>query len=46
MPNSLTGGQVPPLTLDTVGLVDRSLGNAGTKSPKGPGLSLPLCLST
>nr|XP_060464105.1 sodium-dependent phosphate transport protein 2C isoform X5 [Panthera onca] len=30
MPNSLTGGQVPPLTLDTVGLVDRSLGNAGT----------------
>ncbi|XP_058997633.1 sodium-dependent phosphate transport protein 2C isoform X3 [Mustela lutreola] len=30
MPNSLTGGQVPPPTLDTVGLVDRSLGNAGT----------------
>ncbi|XP_021549229.1 sodium-dependent phosphate transport protein 2C-like, partial [Neomonachus schauinslandi] len=30
MPNALTGGQVPPLTLDTVGLVDRSLGNAGT----------------
>lgn len=32
MPNSLTGGQVPPPTLDTVGLVDRSLGNAGTSS--------------
>ncbi|XP_041579710.1 sodium-dependent phosphate transport protein 2C isoform X3 [Vulpes lagopus] len=30
MPNSLTGGQVPSHTLDTVGLVDRSLGNAGT----------------
>ncbi|XP_039076697.1 sodium-dependent phosphate transport protein 2C [Hyaena hyaena] len=30
MPSSRTGGQVPPLTLDTVGLVDRSLGNAGT----------------
>lgn len=44
MPNSLTGGQVPPLTLDTVGLVDRSPGNAGTRSPGAPGLSLPLCL--
>ncbi|XP_022356666.1 sodium-dependent phosphate transport protein 2C isoform X2 [Enhydra lutris kenyoni] len=30
MPKSLAGGQVAPLTLDTVGLVDRSLGNAGT----------------
>ncbi|XP_064346872.1 sodium-dependent phosphate transport protein 2C isoform X1 [Camelus dromedarius] len=29
MPNSLTDGQVPTPTLDTVGLVDRSLGNAG-----------------
>ncbi|XP_019496577.1 PREDICTED: sodium-dependent phosphate transport protein 2C isoform X5 [Hipposideros armiger] len=32
MPNSLTGDQVPPSTLDMVGLVDRSLGNAGTSS--------------
>lgn len=32
MPSSLTDGQVPPGTLDTVGLVDRSLGNAGTSS--------------
>ncbi|XP_070107051.1 sodium-dependent phosphate transport protein 2C isoform X11 [Equus przewalskii] len=30
MPNSLTSGQVPPTTLDLVGLVNRSLGNAGT----------------
>ncbi|XP_020936843.1 sodium-dependent phosphate transport protein 2C isoform X2 [Sus scrofa] len=30
MPNSLTGGQVPPRALDTVGLVDQGLGNAGT----------------
>ncbi|XP_029776592.1 sodium-dependent phosphate transport protein 2C [Suricata suricatta] len=30
MPSSRTGGQVAPLTLDTVGLVDQSLGNAGT----------------
>ncbi|XP_070107045.1 sodium-dependent phosphate transport protein 2C isoform X6 [Equus przewalskii] len=33
MPNSLTSGQVPPTTLDLVGLVNRSLGNAGTRSP-------------
>ncbi|XP_016067257.1 PREDICTED: sodium-dependent phosphate transport protein 2C [Miniopterus natalensis] len=32
MPNSLTGGQVNPPTLDTVGLVDQRLGNAGTSS--------------
>lgn len=32
MPNSLTGDQVPPRTLDMVGLVDPSLGDAGTSS--------------
>ncbi|KAM7094207.1 sodium-dependent phosphate transport protein 2C isoform 2-T3 [Molossus nigricans] len=32
MPNSVTGGQVNPPTLDAVGLVDQSLGNAGTSS--------------
>uniref|UniRef100_A0A8W4FQ13 Solute carrier family 34 member 3 n=1 Tax=Sus scrofa TaxID=9823 RepID=A0A8W4FQ13_PIG len=31
MPNSLTGGQVPPRALDTVGLVDQGLGNAGAQ---------------
>ncbi|XP_068409765.1 sodium-dependent phosphate transport protein 2C isoform X1 [Eschrichtius robustus] len=30
MPNSLTCAQAPPATLDTVGLVDQRLGNAGT----------------
>ncbi|XP_023392219.1 sodium-dependent phosphate transport protein 2C [Pteropus vampyrus] len=29
MPTSLTGGQAPTSTMDTVGLVDRSRGNAG-----------------
>ncbi|XP_015427834.1 PREDICTED: sodium-dependent phosphate transport protein 2C [Myotis davidii] len=33
MRRSLPGGQVSPPTLDTVGLVDQSLGNAGTSSP-------------
>lgn len=33
MPNSLAGGHVGPPTLDTVGLVDQSLGDAGTRSP-------------
>ncbi|XP_035878406.1 sodium-dependent phosphate transport protein 2C [Phyllostomus discolor] len=32
MPNSLAGGHVSPPTLDTVGLVDQSLGDAGTSS--------------
>ncbi|XP_004423749.1 PREDICTED: sodium-dependent phosphate transport protein 2C [Ceratotherium simum simum] len=32
MPNSLTSGQAPSTTLDMVGLVDQSLGNAGTSS--------------
>uniref|UniRef100_A0A8C3X1I1 Solute carrier family 34 member 3 n=1 Tax=Catagonus wagneri TaxID=51154 RepID=A0A8C3X1I1_9CETA len=30
MSNSLSGGQVPPCALDTVGLADQGLGNAGT----------------
>lgn len=42
MPNSLTGGQVPPRALDTVGLVDQGLGNAGISSPSVPGLGHPL----
>ncbi|XP_045418024.1 sodium-dependent phosphate transport protein 2C isoform X1 [Lemur catta] len=33
MPNSLTGGQAPHPTLDTVDLVDRSLRNAGNTHP-------------
>ncbi|XP_036162868.1 sodium-dependent phosphate transport protein 2C isoform X2 [Myotis myotis] len=33
MRSSLPGGQVSPPTLDTVGLVDQSLGNTGTSSP-------------
>ncbi|XP_054582747.1 sodium-dependent phosphate transport protein 2C [Eptesicus fuscus] len=33
MPSSPPGGQVSPPTLDTVGLVDRSPGYAGTSSP-------------
>ncbi|XP_062938515.1 sodium-dependent phosphate transport protein 2C [Cynocephalus volans] len=37
MPNSLTGGQVPHPTLDSVDLVDRSVRNAGTSS-SAPGL--------
>ncbi|XP_024418189.2 sodium-dependent phosphate transport protein 2C isoform X2 [Desmodus rotundus] len=32
MPNSFAGGHVNPPTLDTIGLVDQSLGNAGTSS--------------
>ncbi|KAF6127236.1 solute carrier family 34 member 3 [Phyllostomus discolor] len=32
MPNSLAGGHISPPTLDTVGLVDQSLGDAGTSS--------------
>ncbi|KAM8803454.1 sodium-dependent phosphate transport protein 2C isoform 2-T2 [Rhynchonycteris naso] len=32
MPNSLAGGQVNPSALDTVDLVDQSLGNAGSSS--------------
>ncbi|XP_029058970.1 sodium-dependent phosphate transport protein 2C isoform X2 [Monodon monoceros] len=36
MPSSLTCAQDPPATLDTVGLVDQRLGNAGTRSPRVP----------
>lgn len=47
MPHPLTGGPAPPAPLDTVGLVDQRLGNAGTRDPgsQPPPASLPTLLA-
>lgn len=47
MPHPLTGGPAPPTPLDTVGLVDQRLGDAGTRDPgaQPPPASLPTHLA-